>query len=110
MQSYLDSGTAGRLSNAVCSGNLRLHAVAKLLRDRLRRAGAVVVADESAPALRHDPAVALGAHLEREPERRALEVAEADALERREALAHRLGCGRSGICIRAIALISFQNR
>src|SRR3954451_5012994 len=177
MQSYLDSGTAGRLSNGVRSGDRRLHLAAHCVRDRLRPARLVVVADERAPALGHEPVVALGAHLEGEPEARALqlgrpdvradhvaeergrpvadvalgedeaelpalgrrvlgreldhvvdsrgleepqeldvvhvlhrvEVAEADALDGGEALAHRRGWGRWGICMRAIARTLNQN-
>src|SRR3954447_4196607 len=78
MQSYLLSGTAGRPSNSVWSGDLRLHALAHGVRDRLRRARLVVVADERAPAVGHEPVVCLGAHLEREPQRRALELARPD--------------------------------
>src|SRR4051794_2983890 len=78
MQSYLLSGTAGRLSNRVRSGDLWLDPLAHGVGDRLRRARLVVVADERAPAVRHEPVVVLGAHLEREPQRRALQLARPD--------------------------------
>src|SRR3954453_8498445 len=78
MQSYLLSGTAGRLSNRVWSGDLRLHALAHGVRDRLRLACLVVVADERAPAVGHDAAVPVHLHLEAEPERRALQLAGPD--------------------------------
>src|SRR4051812_1396398 len=75
MQSYLLSGTAGRLSNAVCSRNRGLDPLTHGVRDRLGSARLVVVADERSPAVGHEPVVVLGAHLEREPEARALELA-----------------------------------
>src|SRR4051812_31357578 len=78
MQSYWDSGTAGRLSNRVWSGDLRLYPLAHRLRDRLRRACLVVVADERAPAVGHEPVVAVHAHLEAEPERGPLQLGRPD--------------------------------
>src|SRR4051794_16768132 len=74
MQSYWDSGTAGRLSNRVRSGDLRLDPLSHRLRDRLRSARLVVVADERPPAVGHEPVVAVDAHLEAEPERGALDL------------------------------------
>src|SRR3954465_14208429 len=78
MQSYLDSGTAGRLSNGVRSGDRRLDLAAHGVRDRLRPARLVVIADERAPALGHQPVFVLGAHLEGEPEARALQLGRPD--------------------------------
>src|SRR6476469_2064687 len=78
MQSYLDSGTAGTLSNRVWSGDLGLDPLSQHVRDRLRVARAVVVADERAPALGHQAVIPVGAHLEREPERRPLQLARPD--------------------------------
>src|SRR4051794_34419360 len=87
MQSYLDSGTTGDPIQ-----HLRLDPLAQLGRDRARLARFVVVPDEGSPAVRHEPVVAVRAHLEPEPERRALELRRPDpgadpvAEERRRAV------------------------
>src|SRR3954454_312900 len=78
MQSYLESGTAGTLSNRVWSGDLGPDALSHGVRDGLRLARFVVVADERAPAVGHEPVVAVDPHLEAEPQRRALQLARPD--------------------------------
>src|SRR6059058_3577256 len=73
MQSYLDSGTTGDPIQ-----HLRLYPFAQHVRDRPRFTRLVVVSDERAPAVGHKAILALGAHLEGEPERRALQLARPD--------------------------------
>src|SRR3954471_9923435 len=65
MQSYLESGTGGH----------DIDARPELVRNRLRLALRVVVAHEHAVALGHQAVVGLRAHLELEPDARALELA-----------------------------------
>src|SRR4051794_30377568 len=69
MQSYLDSGTTGDPIQ-----HLRLDPRAQLVGNRSRLARLVVVADERAPTVGHEPLVAFGAHLEAELERRAIQL------------------------------------
>src|SRR3954468_22620233 len=73
MQSYFDSGTTGDPIQ-----HLRLDPFPQFVRNRPRLTRLVVVADERAPAVRDDALVALGAHLEAELERRALEFCRPD--------------------------------
>src|SRR5256714_11863204 len=73
MQSYLDSGTTGDPIQ-----HLRLDPFAQRVRDRPRFARLVVVSDERAPAVCDQPVVALGAHLERQLQGRALQLARPD--------------------------------
>src|SRR5689334_12604502 len=70
MQSYLDSGTDGSLVD-----ELFFQPAAQLVRDGPRFAGAVVVADEHAVAVRDQAIVGVDAHLELEPDARAAQLA-----------------------------------
>src|SRR4051794_23666013 len=72
-QSYLDSGTTGDPIQ-----HLRVDPLAQLVGNRPRLTGLVVVADERAPAVCHEPIAALGTHLEPELERRAPQLARPD--------------------------------
>src|SRR5215216_6067126 len=68
MQSYFCSGTGGH----------DIDAPPHVFGEGLRPPGRVVVAHEHAPAVGHEAAIALGAHLEVELQARALQLARPD--------------------------------